>query len=199
MFFVFEGIDGSGKRTQARLLADHLIKKGRRVVLTEEPTKELFTGYFTRILLRSKDTPDPKTVALMMAADRNEHVKKVIEPALRAGEIVISERYFWSSFVYQVLQGVEEGFVHYINRDFPRPDITILVDVPAEVALERVTARAHGNDGLIQQFERLEFLRQVREKYLELAEKEGFIIIDGRGDPEEVHRKVLEKIRDYGL
>ncbi|MDN5358634.1 MAG: dTMP kinase [Candidatus Diapherotrites archaeon] len=199
MFFVFEGIDGSGKGTQARLLADHLIKKGRRVVLTEEPTKELFTGYFTRILLRSKDTPDPKTVALMMAADRNEHVKKVIEPALRAGEIVISERYFWSSFVYQVLQGVEEGFVHYINRDFPRPDITILVDVPAEVALERVTARAHGNDGLIQQFERLEFLRQVREKYLELAEKEGFIIIDGRGDPEEVHRKVLEKIRDYGL
>jgi dTMP kinase len=199
MFIVFEGIDGSGKGTQARMLADYLIRRGKKVVLTEEPTKEMFTGYFTRILLRSKDVPDPKTVALMMAADRSEHVKKIIEPALNAGETVISERYYWSSFVYQVLLGVEEEFIQYINKDFPRPDVTILIDVPAEVALERVMARAHGNDGLIQNFERLEFLRKVRERYLQLAEREKFVVVDGQGSPKDVHERVVKALQPYGL
>ena len=199
MFIVFEGIDGSGKGTQARMLADHLIRQGKRVVLTEEPTKELFTGYFTRILLRSKDTPHPKTIALMMAADRNEHVEKIIRPALEAGEIVISERYYWSSFVYQSLQGVSDDFLNYINRDFLRPDVTVLIDVPAEVAMERILGRAHGNDGLVQKLEQLEFLRSVRKKYLEIAESEGFVVVDGRGSPEEVHQRVLEALKDHGL
>ncbi len=199
MFIVFEGIDGSGKGTQARLLADHLLKAGKKVVLTEEPTKELFTGYFTRILLRSKDTPHPRTIALMMAADRNEHVEKVIRPALEAGEIVISERYYWSSYVYQGLQGVSVRFLNCLNSDFPRPDVTVLIDVPAEVAMQRIMGRAHGNDGLVQKFEQLEFLRSVRKKYLEIAEKEKFLIVDGQGTLEEVHAKVMESLANYGL
>ncbi len=199
MFIVFEGIDGSGKGTQARMLADHLIRQGRKVVLTEEPTKDLFTGYFLRMLLRSKDVPDPKTVALMFAADRNEHVKKVIAPALEAGEIVISERYYWSSIVYQTLQGLSEEYVRMLNAEFPRPDVTILLDVPEEVALQRIVARAHGNDGLIQNFERLEFLRKVRERYAELAVKDGFVVVDGRKGPTAVHRNVVSALRAYGL
>ncbi len=199
MFIVFEGIDGSGKGTQARMLADYLIRQGKKVVLTEEPTKELFTGYFARILLRSKDAPHPKTVALMMAADRNEHVEKIIRPALKAGEIVISERYYWSSFVYQSLQGIPDDFLNYINRDFPKPDVTVLVDIPAEMAMERIMKRAHGNDGLVQKFEQLEFLRSVRKKYLEIAEKERFLVVDGRGTPGEVHRMVVEALKNYGL
>ncbi len=199
MFIVFEGIDGSGKGTQARLLADHLLRAGKKVVLTEEPTKELFTGYFTRILLRSKDTPHPRTIALMMAADRNEHVEKVIRPALEAEEIVISERYYWSSYIYQGLQGVSVRFLNSINRDFPRPDVTVLIDVPAEVAMQRIMGRAHGNDGLVQKFEQLEFLRSVRKKYLEIAEKEKFLVIDGQGTPGEVHARVTKALANYGL
>ncbi|NPA76835.1 MAG: dTMP kinase [Candidatus Diapherotrites archaeon] len=197
MFIVFEGIDGSGKGTQARMLADHLIRKGKKIVLTEEPTKELFTGYFTRIILRSKDTPHPRTIALMMAADRNEHVEKVIRPALEAGEIVISERYYWSSFVYQSLQGVSDDFLNYINREFPKPDITILIDIDPETAMERIIGRAHGNDGLVQQFERLEFLRKLRRKYLEIARKEGFLVVDGSGTPKEVHTRVVAALEGY--
>lgn len=199
MFIVFEGIDGSGKETQARMLADYLMRSGRQVVLTEEPTKDLFTGYFLRMLLRSKDVPDPKTVALMFAADRNEHVKKIIEPALKAGEIVISERYYWSSIVYQTMQGLDEEYVRGLNAEFPRPDVTILIDVPPEVAMERIVARAHGNDGLVQKFEKLEFLSKVRQRYIELARREGFEVVDGTSGPTNVHKRVLNVLRRYGL
>jgi len=199
MFIVFEGIDGSGKGTQARMLADYLIRQGRRVVLTEEPTRDLFTGYFLRMLLRSKDVPDPKTVALMFAADRNEHVKKFIVPALKSGETVISERYYWSSIVYQTLQGLSEDYIRQLNAEFPKPDVTVLIDVPEEVALQRIVARAHGNDGLIQNFEKLEFLRMVRERYAELAVKEGFIVVDGSKGPTAVHKRVVSALRPYGL
>ena len=181
MFIVFEGIDGSGKGTQARMLADLLIRQGRRVVLTEEPTRELFTGYFVRMLLRSKEEPDPKTVAMLMAADRNEHVRKVIEPALRAGagEVVISERYYWSSLAYQGAQGVDESFIKALNEGFPKPDVTVLIDLPVDEALERIRARAHGNEGLVQLFERREFLERVQERYRRLAEEHGFVVVDG--------------------
>ncbi len=86
-----------------------------------------------------------------------------------------------------------------MNSGFPRPDVTVLIDVPAEVAMERIIARAHGDDGLVQRFEQLEFLRKVRKKYLEIAEREGFVVVDGRGSPREVHEQVLNALSRYGL
>ncbi|MDI3502960.1 MAG: dTMP kinase [Archaeoglobi archaeon] len=197
-FIVMEGIDGAGKGLQCRLLGERLAESGKKVFITEEPTKgrigELIRGY-----LKEHDAP-PELMALLFAADRKEHVEEILN-LLKRGYTVISERYLFSSLAYQSSQGVDEGWIWEINRFAILPDIAILLDVSPEVSLKRLSESRERKEI----FENEEFLRRVRGKYLEIFTREDErmrtirrIIVHAERTPEEISEEIWMRIRDDG-
>ncbi|MEK6924216.1 MAG: dTMP kinase [Candidatus Micrarchaeota archaeon] len=203
ILIAFEGIDASGKSTQAKLLAEALRAKGRAVVLTKEPFLELPT--FAGIIAgagsvkthKDADTLDeiggyklaPETDVFLFAADRAEHVHKVIKPALEAGKIVITDRYYPSSVAYQSVFGkLDEKWIGEVNRFAPRPDAIVLLDLDAEKAAERT---AGGAERRLARFEVLEKQKLLRQKYLEMAERGEWIVVDALQPAETVAKQVL--------
>lgn len=177
LFITFEGSEGAGKSTQARLLAEWLRAKGREVVLTREPGGTRL-GQAIRGLLLHQDHMCAEAEYLLYSADRAEHMQTLIRPALQQGQVVLCDRWLDSSLAYQgygrgldlrwlraVAQGATQGI---------RPHKTFLFDLPPEVGLERF----EGRDRL--EREPLEFHRRVRQGYLELAraEPERFVVLD---------------------
>ncbi|RLI33277.1 dTMP kinase, partial [Candidatus Bathyarchaeota archaeon] len=132
----FEGLDGSGKTTQALLLVEALKARGFKAYYTCEPTYwrvgDLLRLHISRLKRRS-----PVYEALLFAADRYEHVAREIRPKLRRGYIVVSDRYLHSSLAYQGASGLSLQWIRKINFFAPKPDLVILLDLPAEKALER--------------------------------------------------------------
>jgi dTMP kinase len=155
MFLVLEGVDGCGKSTHAKLLAEWLTSRGRVVILTAEPTDGVI-GRLIREVLSGKVEVDPKTLALLFTADRVEHVK-AIRQALDEGKDVISDRYYYSTVAYQAAQGVDRKWLLQMNRFALTPDLVILLDVDAEAGAGRARS------GEI--FEKAEFLRKVSTGY----------------------------------
>ncbi|MGC2485416.1 MAG: dTMP kinase [Acidimicrobiales bacterium] len=173
VFLVFEGIDVSGKSTQARRVAEL-----HDALFTFEPG-DTPLGVGLRHLVLDAATPmEPVTEALMMLTDRSHHVATVIEPALRAGRSVVSDRFFASTLAYQGYgRGVDLGLLRSASRlaiGSSVPDATILLDLPVDVVNER---RGHDTRD---RFESADFAfhERVREGYLELAEHEGWIVVD---------------------
>lgn len=161
-FIVFEGLDGSGKSTQARLLCRNLEKKGLDAVLTAEPTDNP-VGCLVRQVLRHQVDTTSQALALLYAADRSDHLfnrNYGITKLLESGKTVISDRYFYSSLSYQ---GVTEDktFLARIN-DYPHPEFVIFVDTPAEVCMQRIDKRGEEKE----LFDRLDYLRKVRANFL---------------------------------
>ncbi len=197
-FISFEGIDGSGKTTQTILLSYWLTERGYKVLITEEPTRELVTGYFVKIALRHKDRLPREVYPLLFLADRLNHVKNRILPALESGKIVISDRYHFSMLAYQPAQGIGiekiETILKVLEVELPIPDLTILLDIPVEEALERLAER---EKGIVDEFERREFLSKVRENYLKLADEYGFLVVDGTLEPLEIHKKIIRRLKKY--
>ncbi|MFH1125762.1 MAG: dTMP kinase [Candidatus Altiarchaeota archaeon] len=183
MFIVFEGIDGCGKSTQAKLIADWFQANGKEVLLTAEPTKGGM-GIFLREILAGSREVDPKTLALLFTADRYEHLASEVEPALKRNVIVVSERYYHSTVCYQAAQGVQWNWLMDINKFARKPDYTFLLDVPPKEAIRRKVAK--------EIFEEENFLEKVRENYLKLNRK--VIRIDGRQKPEKIFSEVKKKI-----
>lgn len=164
-FIVLEGIDGVGTTTQARILTDHLIDHGRDAIFTAEPTDGPI-GRMIREAVSGRYSLGSPAVALLFAADRLDHLNRLIKPALADGLAVVSDRYLFSSLAYQSLTN-DPDWVATINRLAPPADLVILLDAPAEVCLDRISAR----DGwLLDVFEKPDFLGQVRQRYLEVAE-----------------------------
>ncbi|MFC2162914.1 dTMP kinase [Candidatus Altiarchaeota archaeon] len=157
MFIVFEGIDGCGKSTHARLAAQWLEQEGLRSFLTSEPTSQ-WTGKFIRQILSGKEEVDPMTLALLFTADRYEHLAKEVDPAIEEGKIVVCERYTYSTIAYQHAQGLSWNWLHELNKYARKPDLTILLDVPPQEGEKRTET------GEI--FEKAEFLGTVRDNYL---------------------------------
>ncbi|ENN96775.1 thymidylate kinase [Methanocaldococcus villosus KIN24-T80] len=180
MFIVFEGIDGSGKTTQAKLLAEKL-----KAFFTYEPT-DGDVGKLIRAILREKRDVDNRTLALLFAADRIEH-NKIIKKELKKRDVVC-DRYFYSSLAYQSVSGVDEDFIKNINRYIIEPDITFLLIIDIEKALERKNK---------DMFENKDFLEKVQNKYLELAKEYNFIVIDANRDVEEIHRDILKHLSKH--
>jgi len=184
IFIVLEGIDGCGKSEQAKLLYGWLLSEGKEVLLTAEPTRNRI-GKFIREILSGKEDVDPKTLALLFTADRAEHLRSEIEPALDEGKIVISERYYHSTISYQVAQGVDKGWLLELNSFARKPEITILIDSDPTIATKRTTT------GEI--FENEEFLGNVRQNYLEL---DDITRIDGDRPSEYVFTDVKKAVSE---
>ena len=140
-FIVIEGLDGSGQSTQAGLLRDFLIKEGYQVVLTKEPTLDSQAGRKIREILDKKTQVSPGQLQRLFVEDRKEHLRKVIVPALKEGKIVISDRYFFSSFDYGSVTGLDLDWLITINDDFLLPDLIFILKVSPEVCLERIKKR----------------------------------------------------------
>ena len=192
MFITFEGIDGSGKTTQLRRVAERL----DHPLTTKEPGGTPTADRIRAILLDASSKLDPLAEVLLFAASRHQHVADVIRPALAAGRTVLCDRYSDSTLAFQ-------GFGRLLDLDrlralndwatgSLRPDLTLLFDIDEETGVRR--ARGRGGDELRFEAEDLRFYRRVREGYLALAasEPKRFIVVDANGTIDEVAQRVKE-------
>ncbi len=194
-FIVLEGGDGSGKSTQVPRLAGWLRGRGMEVVETREPGGTPLGEKLRTLVLDGDTAVDARAEALMMAADRAEHVTEVISPALLRGAWVVSDRHVPSSLVYQgVVRGlgvVEIAEVSAWATGGLVPDLVIVLDVTDEVAAER---RSGAADRLEREGDA--FHREVRAAYRELAAERGWWLIDGSGPAETVALRVVEAVAE---
>ena len=138
-FITFEGIEGSGKSTQIELLKNFFKERSLEVVFTKEPGSSKIGSYIREILLNKNNSILPHTELFLILADRIQHVHEIIEPELKAGNIVVSDRYIESSIAYQgQREGLDkEEIINFIERlKLPVPDITFLLDLPVEHGLD---------------------------------------------------------------
>jgi len=184
-----EGIDGCGKTTHVRLLAGWLRSRGHKVVVTDEPTDGMI-GRIIKRELRGELKLSVAAEALLFAADRVQHIAELIRPELKAGKIVITERYFYSSLAYQSARGLSMSWVENINRAAIKPNLAILIDLPAEAALRRIKRSRK-----LDKFEMdLQLQRRVRANYLRIARLKGLKVVDGVRPVDEVQddiRKIV--------
>lgn len=196
-FLSFEGIDGSGKSTQARLLADALRAKGHSVTLTREPGGSPGAEEIRRLVLEGDpDRWSPETEILLFTAARRDHLERTIRPALARGEVVITDRFADSTRIYQ---GITRGdLVATVDRLHDlmigtEPDLTILVDIDPALGLSRARARA----GTELRFEDMGLQTQIqmRAGFLALAaQHQRFHVIDGARTPEAVAADILRAV-----
>jgi dTMP kinase len=204
-FITFEGIDGSGKSTQLRLLNNFLRANGCEVILTREPGGTTLGLRLRAALLDATEEVDPLTELLVFAADRAQHVRRVLRPALAAGRVVISDRYADATVAYQ---GAGRGFApDLISRivelatEGLKPDLTLLFDVSIDESTSRTTRRSTSRSTAKTPRDRLDienadFHTRVRDAYLQiaLAEPERVKLIDSSGPVEKTHERVKEVI-----
>lgn len=202
MFISFEGIEGSGKTTHARHAFRFLRDKGHDCVITREPGGTRIGEKIRAILLDplNKDM-DPLTELLLYTADRAQHIKAFIHPLLAEGKTVLCDRYYDATMAYQgFARGLNIGLIektHQLLFDDLKPDMTLLLDLPAEIGLSRAWEQIkNGNRaGAETRFEeeKLSFHRKVREGYLELSrrEPERFRVIDASKDEHEVLKEII--------
>jgi len=193
MFIVFEGLDGSGQSTQAKLLKDYLEKERNfSVVLTKEPTDKSPIGELIRKILKKEISVSPLTLQLLFCADRSEHLEKVIKPALEKNQWVISDRYFYSTIAYGSLNLNLEWLIK-LNEQFLIPDIVFLLKVRPEICLQRIDK----NRGQRQFFEEEKKLEKVWQAYEILSQKFSNIIkvIDGEKSVEEVYQEIIKNFK----
>ena len=198
-FITFEGIDGSGKSTQLRLLAQFLKQSGCDVLTTREPGGTPVGNRLRAALLDAQEEVDPLTELLVFAADRAQHVRRVLRPALESGEVIFSDRYADATTAYQ---GAGRGFspeliseIIDLATEGLKPDLTLLFDLPVEESVARTRRRINGkHQGDRLDAENAEFHTRVRNAYLQLAkaEPERVRIIDTNGPVELTHQRVKE-------
>lgn len=199
LFITFEGGDGSGKSTQAGLLAQWLTEQGRTVVRTREPGGTEVGVEVRNLVLHHRGHIDPRAEALLYAADRAQHIATLVRPALERGDVVIQDRYFDSSVAYQgagrVLDGKEIRDLSLWATDSLLPDVTVLLDLDESVARTRLDAADKPFDRL--ENEKSEFHARVRAGFLALAkaEPERFVVLDAAAPIEELASAIRERVQ----
>lgn len=200
-FVTLEGPEGSGKTTAARHLAEWLRGRGVPTVLTHEPGGTPLGEEIRRIVLHMRgmsDDLDARADALLYAAGRAQHVERVIRPALERGEWVVCARYADSSLAYQGAGYGNDMAEMRRLQDFAtaglRPDLTLLIDVPVEVGLERTRRRSEWNR--FENTEELTFFEQVRDAYIQLAadEPDRIVRVDGSGSVDDADAAIREVV-----
>lgn len=196
-FIALEGGEGAGKSTQARLLADALQRRGQDVVITREPGGTPGAEAIRRLLLElDGDGWNPRAEALLFAAARSDHVERLIAPALAAGKWVVCDRFLDSSRAYQGggsgLSDAELLQLHAIGSGGLRPDLTLLLEIPPEIAAQRLAARDLGASDRIGGRD-AGYHARVSAAFARFAEAEPrrFARIDGSAGPEQTHDLVM--------
>ena len=198
-FIVFEGIDGSGKSTQIKKISKRLQGFGYKIYSTFEPTDGPI-GSLIRQMLSGKVATDQRTIASLFAADRTDHlVNKVngIRHRVDQGEIVICDRYYFSSYAYHAQYIDMKWVIHAnsLNAEILRPDVTIFIDVDPDICLERIKSSRSS----FEMYEKLDIMKKVRANYFKafdaLKGLETIAIIDGNSTMEIVEDAILNEVK----
>ena len=200
-FIVFEGLDGSGQTTQANLLKNFLEKKGFGVLLTKEPTLETKEGKEIKKVLEKKIKKSPLSLQKLFAKDREKHLKRTIEPALRKGKIVISDRYLFSSLAYGSLN-VSLKKLKELNKNFLLPDLVFFLNVKSDDCLKRIKKRGEKihlfeEKEIFQLFESVGFKKVYQNYQLILKNFKNVYFINGEKPKREVFREIKKIINRY--
>jgi len=188
VFICVEGLDGCGKTTQAKLLVKRL-KKDYDAVYTAEPSRGEIGRFVKKHYLHAERRGSVVVEALLFAADRFEHVKNEVVPALDKGKVVVSDRYVYSSLAYQGAAGLDLKWIETINEHAITPDLALFIDVDPQTVIRRLKRKKSV-------MENLETQVKVREIYLKFVERGVLVGIDGNRSKSEVARDITFKVKD---
>jgi len=189
---VFEGIDGCGKSTQARMLEEYLTENNLKTIRSFEPTDGEF-GQKLREIWKKGVRHDPAEELELFRLDRNDHVNRLILPGLKNGTVVILDRYYYSSEAYQGVRGdFNPKYVHDVMATFaPQPDLTLVFNMDIEDALNRIISSRNETPNVM---EKRENLRKVQQAFSKMTYPE-ICQIDASGSIEEVFSRVLQPVK----
>jgi dTMP kinase len=200
LFIVFDGMDGCGKSTQLSMLHDYLFKldKRIRILTTREPTYGAYGKKIREMLAKHKNPYSDADILLdLYVKDRNDHIETLIKPFLKADHdnisIVLCDRYYYSTIVYQYTQGVELDKVLKATKGFLKPDLGIILDLHPETALRRIS-----KDRAIEKFEKLEFMKNLRKNFHNLKKwtDDSLVYIDTSGNEDETFEKIKKAVNN---
>jgi dTMP kinase len=198
LFITFEGGDGTGKSTQVRLLTQWLAVQGRAVVTTREPGGTEVGTALRDIVLHHRGEVDPRAEALLYAADRAQHIGTLVRPALERGDVVVQDRYIDSSVAYQgagrVLDGAEIRRISLWATGDLVPDLTVLLDLPGDVARARLAKEQKSFDRLENEHD--DFHERVRSAFLQLAaaEPHRFLVVDAAQEIDQIAHVIRDRV-----
>jgi len=188
---VLEGLDGSGKSTQAKLLVQNLIKHGRDAVYMKEPTEGEWGQKIREIAVKGRENVTPGQELDYFIKDREEDVTKNILPALEAGSVVVMDRYIYSNIAYQGALGIDIELIKEKNGKFPRPDIIFFLEAEPETGIGRINDKRTGGANV--GFEKIEYLQKVNEIYH--SDEFNFMIrIDAGKEITEIQEEILKTV-----
>ena len=192
ILIAFEGLDQSGKETQAARLRERFAAAGRTVHALSFPDYDTPIGREIRAALNGERDFSPDTLQLLYIANRHEY-RASIERWMAEGGVVVCDRYRASSVAYGDAQGLDSAWLRDVQRHLPEPTVIFLLDIAPEEAVRR---KAHGRD----KFERdLPLLGRVRESYRAQAAAEGWEVVDGTRSKDEISSDILDRVRNRGL
>ena len=190
VFICVEGIDGSGKTTQAHILVEALKKEGFEAVYTTEPSNGVFGEMLRKHILEGSRRVPVVVEAVLFAVDRFDHIESEVKPLLKRGKIVVSDRYVYSSIAYQGASSLSKKWLKEINNRAIKPDLSIFIDVPPEIVIGRINRQKSV-------METLQTQKRVREAYLKLVEEEDLLVVDGASAKKEVAERIQKVVFNF--
>ncbi len=190
LFICVEGIDGSGKTTQARFLVETLRRKGYDAVYTTEPSNGIYGKIIRNHILRGNNRVPTVVEAVLFAADRVDHLENEVEPLLKEGKIVVCDRYVYSSIAYQGASNLDAEWIGEINKHAVKPDLAMYIDVPPDVVINRIKRKKSV-------METLQTQEKVRKAYLKLVKDKQLVLVDGNASIKAVAKTIENMVLKF--